>query len=115
MKTFASDVAPTATPSIGTGNASATRDATSSAATPASVLHDGPEAANDQIAAAATTAPPTATGATTGSRRACPPRKRGLPGLSRLAEASLEGAATCLAAAPYQVQPSPSPAKEAMN
>src|SRR5215207_9629314 len=69
MKTFASEVAPTATPSIGTGNASATTDATSSAASPASVLADGSEETKDQVAATLAAVPPAATGTTRESRR----------------------------------------------
>jgi hypothetical protein len=63
------DVRPTATPSIGTGNASATVEATSSAKTPASVAVSGPDSTNRQIAIVATTAPARVTGTSTGSTR----------------------------------------------
>jgi hypothetical protein len=69
MKIVASEVRPTATPSIGTGNASATVDATSSAKTPASVAVSGLDSMNFQNAMVATAAPPRVTGTSTGSTR----------------------------------------------
>src|SRR6188508_587560 len=66
MKIVASDVRPAETPSSGTGSASAIAAATSRTETPASVAHVWPELANDHAAAAVTTAPPNATGSSTG-------------------------------------------------
>src|SRR5687768_18393150 len=115
MKTFASEVAPTATPSIGTGKASASTEAANRAATPASVAADGADAANDHAAAAVATSPPPATGTTT-DRSPLPPREtRGVRGVRRPAETSSVRAAARLADGSYQVQPSPSPATEAIT
>src|SRR5215207_7219464 len=115
MKTFASDVAPTATPSIGTGKASASTEAAKRAATPASVAADGPDAVNDHAAAAVASNPPPATGTTTDRSRAPPRETRGVRGVRRPAETSSVRAAARLADGSYQVQPSPSPATDAIT
>src|SRR5919199_1551916 len=70
MKTIAGDVDPTVTPSIGSGNASATAAAASRHRTPASAPWSGGSPTTEATAAAATTAPASATGTTTGKTRA---------------------------------------------
>jgi long-chain acyl-CoA synthetase len=112
MKTFASEVAPTATPSMGTGKASARSAAAKSAATPASVDPAGRSAPKDHAAAAAIASPPPATGATTVRSRVVPGESRGV---SLRAGGASETAAARLADRRYQVQPSPSPAIAAMT
>src|SRR5687768_10736627 len=70
MKTVASDVPPTGTLSIGTGNASTHVAARSSAASPARSVGEGSSAARADTASTTASVPPKTTGATTGRRRA---------------------------------------------
>src|ERR671930_41997 len=62
MKMFAKDVRPAATPSIGTGNASARADAPSRASVPATVEGLGPPVAKTATAIAKTPSPARLTG-----------------------------------------------------
>src|SRR5438105_4080162 len=113
MKIVANDVRPEATPSIGTGKASAIVEAAKRANTPSSVRPLGPEAAKLQAAATAAAAPASPTETTTGRTRSsssetpAPTRRltgvdvnaSGPGGLSRAAASSLRsrGAADFLA------------------
>src|SRR5439155_23448427 len=69
MKIVANDVRPEATPSIGTGKASAIVEAAKRANTPSSIRPLGPEAAKLQPAATVAAAPASPTEATTGRTR----------------------------------------------
>src|SRR5215211_5967386 len=69
MKTVASEVPPTGTFSIGTGNASTKVEATSNAASPASSPAEGSDAAKDDAASTTATVAVKTTGTMTGSKR----------------------------------------------
>ena len=69
MKTVASDVRPTTTPSSGTGSASAIAAARRSAPIPAAAAADGLDATSAHVAAATAAAPARMTGPITGSAR----------------------------------------------
>src|SRR5262245_40677181 len=69
MNTLASDVRPADTPSIGTGNASASVATTSRTSTPTTVPRLGSGSSSSVTAVPSTTAAPASTGTNTGSSR----------------------------------------------